>query len=119
MLITLNNSTKLDSTTILNATHEMWDVTTWDLLVDGLSLEQMLKTLPVYKGFFGAEVTVPCMIFDNGKLLLSENDIRIVTTLLDIDKLEKKLEIIQKRNDRLRKRIALTLTMEIIDTINE
>lgn len=118
MLITLN-TTKLDSTTILNATYEMWDVTTWSLLVDGLNLEQMLKTLPVYKGFFGAGVTEPCIVLNNKKLFLSENDIRIVTTLLDIDKLEKKLEITQKRNDRLRKRIALALTMEIIDAINE
>lgn len=119
MLITLNNSIKLDSTTILNAIYEIWDITTGDLLVDKLSLEQMLKILPIYKGFFGADVTMSCVVLDNGKLFLSENDIRIVNTLLDIDQLEKKLEIIQKRNDRLRKRIAMALTIEIINAIDE
>lgn len=52
----------LSTNNILNGEYEIWDTDFSEMLIDKLSLEQILRMLSVYKGYFGETVTEPCIV---------------------------------------------------------
>lgn len=103
--------------TIINGEYEIWDTSFNEMLINKLSLEQMLRMLPVYKGYFGETVTEPCIVVQGKRIVLSETDISVVNELYVLNETEKELEILNKRIGRSLKKLNNSIS-EINITIS-